>query len=54
MDELRGKLSENKSAEKWLVIKADTGTPAGIVAAVTDEALRRSYSVILAGDIPKK
>ncbi len=54
MDELRGNLSENKSAEKWLVIKADAGTPAGIVAAVTDEALRRNYSVILAGDIPKK
>jgi len=54
MDELRSRLSENQAAEKWLIIKADTGTPAGIVAAVTDEALRRSYSVILAGDIPKK
>jgi biopolymer transport protein ExbD len=54
MDELRASLSENQAAEKWLIIKADTGTPAGIVAAVTDEALRRSYSVILAGDIPKK
>lgn len=54
MDELRSHLSENQSAEKWLIIKADTGTPAGIVAAVTDDALRRNYSVILAGDIPKK
>ena len=54
MDELRSHLSENQSAEKWLIIKADSGTPAGIVAAVTDEALRRNYSVILAGDIPKK
>jgi biopolymer transport protein ExbD len=54
MSELRARLSENQSAEKWLIIKADTSTPAGIVAAVTDEALRRSYSVILAGDIPKK
>ncbi len=54
MSELRARLSENQSTEKWLIIKADTGTPAGIVAAVTDEALRRSYSVILAGDIPKK
>jgi biopolymer transport protein ExbD len=52
--ELRARLSENQSAEKWLIIKADTGTPSGMVAAVTDEALRRSYSVILAGDIPKK
>jgi biopolymer transport protein ExbD len=54
MDELRSHLSENQSAEKCLIIKADTGTPAGIVAAVTDDALRRNYSVILAGDIPKK
>ena len=54
MNELRERLSENHAAEKWLIIKADTGTPAGIVAAVTDEALRRSYSVILAGEIPKK
>ena len=54
LSELRARLSENLSVEKWLIIKADTGTPSGIVAAVTDEALRRSYSVILAGDIPKK
>ena len=54
MNELRERLSENHAAEKWLIIKADTSTPAGIVAAVTDEALRRSYSVILAGEIPKK
>jgi biopolymer transport protein ExbD len=54
MSDLRARLSENQSAEKWLIIKADTGTPSGIVAAVTDEALRRSYSVILAGEIPKK
>jgi biopolymer transport protein ExbD len=54
MDELRVRLTENKTAEKWLIIKADTGTPAGIVAAVSDEALRRSYSVILAGDIPRR
>ena len=54
MDELRANFSENQSAEKWLIIKADTGTPSGIVAAVADEALRRSYSVILAGDIPKR
>jgi len=54
MDELRASLSENQSAEKWLIIKADTGTPTGLVATITDEALRRSYSVILAGDIPKR
>ena len=54
MSELRARLSENHSAEKWLILKADAGTPSGIVAAVTDEALRRSYSVILAGEIPKR
>ena len=54
VDELRSRLSENQAAEKWLIIKADTGTPAGIVAMITDEALRRSYSVILAGSISKK
>ena len=54
MSELRARLSENQSAEKWLILKADAGTPSGIVAAVTDEALRRSYSVILAGEIPKR
>ncbi len=54
MKELSARLSENQAAEKWVIIKADNGTPSGVVAAVTDEALRRSYSVILAGDIPKK
>lgn len=52
--ELRARLAENQSAEKWLIIKADTGTPAGKVAEVTEEALRHSYSVILAGELPKK
>lgn len=54
LDELRVLLSKNPSAEKWLVIKADTRTPAGTVAALSDEALRLGYSVILAGSIPKK
>jgi biopolymer transport protein ExbD len=52
--ELRARFSENRSAEKWLIVKADSNAPAGIVAAVTDEALRQGYSVIQAGDIPKK
>ena len=54
MDELLANLSENKAVDKWIIIKADAGTPSGRVTAVADEALRRSYSVILAGDIPKK
>jgi biopolymer transport protein ExbD len=53
LDELRTRLAENRSAEKWLIIKADRNSPAGVVTAVTDEALRRNYSVMLAGDIPK-
>jgi biopolymer transport protein ExbD len=52
--DLRTRFSENRSAEKWLIVKADTNAPAGLVAAVTDEALKWSYSVIQAGDIPKK
>jgi biopolymer transport protein ExbD len=52
--ELCTRFSENRSVEKWLIVKADTNAPAGLVAAVTDEALKRSYSVIQAGDIPKK
>ena len=54
LDELRTRLSENPSAEKTLIIKADKNSPAGVVTAVTDEALRRSYTVILAGEIPKR
>jgi biopolymer transport protein ExbD len=52
--ELISRFSENRAAEKWLIVKADKNAPAGLVAAVTDEALRRSYSVIQAGDLPKK
>ena len=54
LEELRMRFSENQSVEKTLIIKADKNTPAGLVAAVTDEALKRSYSVIIAGDITKK
>ena len=54
LDELRTRLSENPSVEKTLIIKADKNSPAGVVSAVTDEALRRGYSVILAGEIPRQ
>ena len=54
LDELRARLAENRAAEKWLIVKADANAPAGLVATVTDDALRRSYSVIQAGDIPKR
>lgn len=53
-DELRARLSENASGEKCLIIKADKNAPTGVVTAVTDEALRHTYTVILAGEIPKR
>ena len=53
-DELRLRLSENTSGEKCLIIKADKNAPTGVVTAVTDEALRHTYTVILAGEIPKR
>ena len=54
LDELRTRLSENTSGEKCLIIKADKNAPTGVVTAVTDEALRHTYTVILAGEIPKR
>ncbi len=51
--ELRAQFKANSAAEKWLIIKADAGAPSGTVAAVTDDALRSGYSVILAGEFPK-
>jgi biopolymer transport protein ExbD len=53
MEELTKRLSENQSAEKWMIIKPDRNTPAGMLTAVSDEALKRGYSVILAGAVPK-
>jgi biopolymer transport protein ExbD len=54
LEDLRTRFSENRAVEKWLIVKADAKTPAGIVAAVTDAALKWNYSVILAGEFPKK
>ncbi len=53
LDELRQRMAENRAGEKSLVIKADKNAPTGIVAEVTNEALRHGYAVILAGEIPK-
>jgi biopolymer transport protein ExbD len=54
LSELRDRLAENRSPDRWLIVRADRNTPAGVLASVTDEALRRGYSVILAGDTPKQ
>lgn len=54
LDELRQRLAENQAVEKCLIIKADRNTPAGIVTAVADEALGKSYTVIIAGDFPRQ
>jgi len=53
LNELRKHFSENRAAEKSLIIRADKNTPAGVLTSVTNEALRQSYTVILAGEIPR-
>ena len=44
-------LDENPAAERALIVKADRNTPVGLRDEVVNEALRRGYSVILAGDV---
>jgi biopolymer transport protein ExbD len=45
------RLDENPAAERSVIVKADKNTPVGLRDEVVNEALRRGYSVILAGDI---
>ena len=47
------RLDENASAERSLVIKADRNSPVGLRDELVNEALRRGYSIILAGDIAR-
>jgi len=44
-------LDQNPAAERSLIVKADRNTPVGLRDEVVNEALRRGYSVILAGDV---
>jgi len=53
LGELRALLAESRSAEKSLILKADKNAPSGMVIAVTNEALRHSFTVILAGELPR-
>ena len=45
-------LEENPAAERSLIVKADRNAPVGLRDELVNEALRRGYSVILAGDVP--
>lgn len=51
MQALLQKLEENPAAERSLIIKADKHAPVGLRDELANEALRRGYSVILAGDV---
>ena len=51
IEELRKQLAERPAVERSLIIKADKGAPAGLLAEVMNDALRVGYSVILAGEI---
>lgn len=53
LPELLKRLGENESAERTLIIKSDTQSPVGLRDEITNEALRRGYSVIIAGEIGK-
>jgi len=46
--ELGQHLSESRTKDRSVIIKADQGTPYTLVVQVTDEALRLGFSVILA------
>ena len=47
------RLEANPAAERSLIIKADRHAPVGLRDEVANEALRRGYSVVLAGDVPR-
>jgi biopolymer transport protein ExbD len=51
LEELLARLDENKSADRTLIIKADKSSPSGLRDQITNEALRRGYPVILAGEL---
>jgi biopolymer transport protein ExbD len=51
LEELLAHLDENKSADRTLIIKADKSSPSGLRDQIMNEALRRGYPVILAGEI---
>jgi len=50
-EELLARLDENKSADRTLILKADRNSPIGLRDQIMNEALRRGYPVILAGEL---
>ena len=48
------KLDTNPAAERSLIVKADRNSPSGLRDELVNHALRRGYSVILAGDVERK
>ena len=44
-------LDANKAAERSLIIKADRHAPVGMRDELANEALKRGYTVLLAGDV---
>jgi biopolymer transport protein ExbD len=44
-------LDANKAAERSLIIKADRHAPVGLRDELANEALKRGYAVLLAGDV---
>lgn len=49
--ELLARLDENKAADRTLFVKADKSSPSGLRDQIVNEALRRGYPVILAGEL---
>ena len=52
--ELGQRLGESRTKERAVIIKADQDTPYALVVQVTDEALRRGFSVVLATDAGRR
>ena len=48
IEELRQQLTENRSRERSLIIKADRGTPYDLVVQLMNEGLKLGFSVVLA------
>jgi biopolymer transport protein ExbD len=51
LEELQARLDENKAADRTLILRADKDSPSGLRDQIMNEALRRGYPVILAGEI---
>ena len=54
MDSLLARLDENRAAERTLIIKADRNSPLWLTSDLTNEATRRGYRVLLAGEAFKR